>query len=975
MYYKPEANGLLFVSWFRWRRVLLASALFFMLISIMLLHVHRASAVPIAHELTLSDRAGIMTQKIQLTAGTPSYELDVDGRLTHLILPEGLFVEKYPEGGAIPLLWGSNLFTVWAGESDTFTLTVHRGARSPDLHSEYLHTGFIEMPWKFSTIKPTADGGLIGIAAGYGDSELYMMNEFGEITARSWMNRTELHDVFEISPNQYAVFGVSSEWIQDMTVYRPFAAVYQMVPGEMVWDTGSFQLVRISYFGQFENGIEPVSVLRMDSTDEYLIAVNRLHAGVQVIELLRFKMAENNALNPISRVTISGSDSYTANKVIKARGSDQYLVVGKATDRITNMSYGLIARIGYDPAAGTLSLVDDFGTGGLIKSSLPNAEYVSAAPVGEDRYVLLGTREALEPDDRNPVRSAALAFIREDGSSAAESKSLPELLVPIGYAALTGTPDGGFIVGGRTTFDYSEGTGVPNPRVPIPMLLQSLYPDPDVNKAYLYKFGASLEEQWKQTIGDPGQMIDVTAIHPLTNGDIWVAGGSFQNWGVYLWTGYVTKLLGPATLNGIKPADLTYVELDEQDLHSYLDDTHFTWNISGDVNRIQGVVNRKSGQTVRVDGELLPEGELFNVNLSERVNRVEIDVTAADQHTKKLYILDIVKSLPDRATVIEVTYNGTPLIQYHGQQTFYMPVTSSVYQADLHLTLSHPGATFDIDPTPGVTRTQNGIRIDSLTYGEQLSLLITVTSPEYVHSYWKLIIGSPSNEAELKLLYAQPSSAVVEKVSDRYTVTVPNETSRVVLHPKISDFAFVAHVTGAGFDPNTLAIEVSSLQEGANLVNVVVQAQSGVTRTFVIEVIRGLSPRVAEVVPSLMLIDNASYEITLSSLTTDAAIYYTVDGSDPNLSSTLYDPLSKPRLIPGYTLKAIGVKQGMRDSPLLIFTAPYHEYPGSPDIGYVLGKINERVDVDGGGFGPSDVKFWLGKIKPVKVVPVLPAVR
>ncbi|WP_461479569.1 chitobiase/beta-hexosaminidase C-terminal domain-containing protein [Paenibacillus sp. PvR148] len=940
-----------------------------MLISIMPpVHVNRANAMPIEHELTFSDRAGIVTQNVNLSAGTKSYEHVVGGSLTHLILPEGLYVEKYREGGAIPLLWGSNLFTIRAGESDIFTLTVHRGAKSPDLHSEYLHTEL--MPEKLSTITPTEDGGLIAIAANSGYSELYKMNEFGKVTAMSRMDRTELHDVFEISPNQYLVFGVSSEWINEKTIYRPFAAVYKMVPGELVGGAGSFQLVKISYFGQFENGIEPVSVLRMDSTDEYLIAVNRVHAGVQVIEMLRFKMNANSALNPISRVTIAGSDSYTANKVIKARGSDKYLIVGKATDRITNMSYGLVAHIGYDSAAGTLSLVNDFGTGGLIKSSLPNVEYVSAATVGENRYVLLGTREALEPDDRNPVRTAELAFIREDGSSAAESKSLPELFVPTGHAALASTPDGGFIVGGRTKFDYSEGTGGP-----IPMLLQSLYPDPDVNKAYLYKFGASLEEQWKQTIGDPGQMIDVTALYPLTNGDIWVAGGSFQNWGDYLWDGYAAKLLGPATLHGIQPAGQTYVELDEQDLHSYLDDTHLTWKVSGDVNHIQGFVDRKPGQTVRVGGELLPEGEMFNVILSERVNRVEIEVTAADQHTKKRYTLDIIKSLPGRTTVIEVTYNGTPLTQYNSQQTFYMPVTSNVYQADLHLTLSHPAATFDIDPTPGVTRTQNGIRIDSLPYGKQLSLLITVTSPEYVQSYWKLIIGSPSNEAELKRLYAQPSSAVVEKVSDRYTVTVPDETSRVVIHPSISDFAFVAHVAGAGFDPNTLAIDVSSLQEGSNLVTVVVQAQSGVTRTFVIEVIRGLGPSAAEVVPSLVLIDNASYEITLSSSTADAAIYYTVDGSDLTLSSALYDPLRKPRLIPGYTLKAIAVKQGMKDSPLLVLTAPNHEYPGSPDISYVLGKIKDRVDVDGGGFGPSDVEFWLGKIKPVKVVPVLPAIR
>lgn len=258
-----------------------------------------------------------------------------------------------------------------------------------------------------------------------------------------------------------------------------------------------------------------------------------------------------------------------------------------------------------------------------------------------------------------------------------------------------------------------------------------------------------------------------------------------------------------------------------------------------------------------------------------------------DFHYKKLYTLDITKSLPNQATVTGVTYNGTSLIPYERLQTFYMPVTSSVYQADLNVILSDPLATFDISQPEGVTRDLNRIHIDSLPYGQWLTLALTVHSVERIPSQWTIIIGPPSNEAEL-------------------------------------------------------------------------------------DVIRNQSPAVGAVVPFLRPIDHMWFEVALSTLPADAAIYYTVDGSDPALSSELYDPVNKPRLLPGQTLKAIGVKQGMRNSPMLVLTGPELEYPGSPDISYILNKINDRVDVDGGGFGKSDVEYWLGKIKPVKVVPVLP---
>jgi len=51
-------------------------------------------------------------------------------------------------------------------------------------------------------------------------------------------------------------------------------------------------------------------------------------------------------------------------------------------------------------------------------------------------------------------------------------------------------------------------------------------------------------------------------------------------------------------------------------------------------------------------------------------------------------------------------------------------------------------------------------------------------------------------------------------------------------------------------------------------------------------------------------------EITLTTTTSGASIYYTIDGTDPTISSLLYNPASKPVLAASATFKARGFKAG-----------------------------------------------------------------
>lgn len=865
MYHTPEDCRRLRIRLPRRKRVPLVAALIFLLSMVMLLQVSRANAGAIEYEFTFTDREDTELDSLHMTPERRVYEIVLPDSATQMNVPEGLGVDMYYEWSTIPLLRGSNQFTVRDHEAsdDPYQLTVYRGVKSPILHSADLGTDTRMLEELSPAAQPTKDGGLIILGPNNGDrAELYKTNEFGEITAKSTLYGTRLHDVSEIGENQYLVIG--NRTTEGSGSDQPFAAVYETFPGKGLY--GYFEPMYELELGENEEEFVPVSIAHTDSDDEYLVAANRMIDSVPAIALLRIAIDENDQLNIISETDISSADSYFASKIINARDSEHYLIVGQATDRATHMSRGLMAKVGYDDADGTLALVNDFGTEGLMRSNDPDVEYVAAAAVGADRYVVLAAEAS--PEAGGP--SARLLFMKEDGSPAADDKPLPDLLIPYGTAALAGTPDGGFVVGGSTKLESLFPQGEPGPLWMPPVF------DPDVNKGYLYKFGPLLEEQWKKTIGSPFGMYDVTGLMPLENGDIWVAGNQFRPFAPTY--GYITKLLGPATFNSIEPAGGTYAMLDEADSHHYLDDTYLTWNIYRSSTSVQADVNRMPGQSVSVDGKLLPEGEPLVVSDidPEGGKQVEIEVTAADQQTQKRYTLNIVRSLSDPATVTRVTYNGTPLVLYEDRNMFYLPVTSSVYQADLELTLSEPDAVFEVMPAEGVTYDSNHIRIASLPYGEQLILSVTVTSSEQTQSFWTIMLGPPS-------------------------------------------------------------------------------------------------PTAAPVIPSLKPIGNMSFEVTLATATSEAGIYYTLDGTQPSAEvSELYDPLHKPRIMPGWTLKAVAVKQGMQNSLVLVLDLPLPGRPGLTNVNDVLRKINERADVDGGGFGQSDVIYWLGLIQPVRVVPEVP---
>ena len=89
----------------------------------------------------------------------------------------------------------------------------------------------------------------------------------------------------------------------------------------------------------------------------------------------------------------------------------------------------------------------------------------------------------------------------------------------------------------------------------------------------------------------------------------------------------------------------------------------------------------------------------------------------------------------------------------------------------------------------------------------------------------------------------------------------------------------------------------------------------------------------------------SAQDVTMNCATTDASIYYTLDGSDPDESSTLY---SSPLAVPATTtIKARAYKSGMNPSPVAtaVYTINIPETVASPTFDPPAGTYTSAQDV------------------------------
>ncbi|WP_240421694.1 cadherin-like beta sandwich domain-containing protein [Paenibacillus periandrae] len=108
--------------------------------------------------------------------------------------------------------------------------------------------------------------------------------------------------------------------------------------------------------------------------------------------------------------------------------------------------------------------------------------------------------------------------------------------------------------------------------------------------------------------------------------------------------------------------------------------------------------------------------------------------------------------------------------------------------------------------------------------------------------------------------------------------------------------------------------------------------------------------------------NDTTKQVTLTTSTEGAAIYFTLDGSEPTTASSLYNSSNKPNLLPNQTLKAIAVKNGMITSDTVSFAGKARK-----TITNILNSILNKADQNSDNiFDQSDVRALLNQVEPVR---------
>nr|WP_281367795.1 cadherin-like beta sandwich domain-containing protein [Saccharibacillus deserti] len=249
------------------------------------------------------------------------------------------------------------------------------------------------------------------------------------------------------------------------------------------------------------------------------------------------------------------------------------------------------------------------------------------------------------------------------------------------------------------------------------------------------------------------------------------------------------------------------------------------------------------GASIRVNGIEHASGTPFTAeNLISGSNYFNIEVTAQDGVTSRLYKLLIVKAPSDVADLANLAVEpGTLSPAFTNANTAYsVHVPNSVSHLDLTAMLSDTSASLTVDGAPHKSGTPYG---KTLRVGLN-TVTVKVTSESKTREKTTLvtIMREASSNADLKALdvSAGTLSPVFNRSQTQYAVTVENEVSQLGLIPAADDDNAQLSLNGLPVENGT--VQTVQLQTGINTVNVTVTAQDGRTvKTYTVTVVRKAS--------------------------------------------------------------------------------------------------------------------------------------
>ncbi|WP_236336639.1 cadherin-like beta sandwich domain-containing protein [Paenibacillus auburnensis] len=299
----------------------------------------------------------------------------------------------------------------------------------------------------------------------------------------------------------------------------------------------------------------------------------------------------------------------------------------------------------------------------------------------------------------------------------------------------------------------------------------------------------------------------------------------------------VRKLSGDASLTNLtaSPAGLSPIFNTNQ--------SDYTLKVANAVTTAEFTPTAAADAELKVNGIAHPSGTPFSItDLAAGNNKYQIEITAQDGITKKVYSLVILRAPSDVADLSGLSVSsGTLTPAFNNNETGYsVEVPYQVSSLGVTPKLLDAAASLSVD---GNAHQDNTAFTKSLSVGLN-TVKIVVTSQSGAREKTTLIniIRKASSNADLSNLVL--SKGVLNPVYDKnqtgYAVTVANQVSELTITPTPEELQATVSLNGnliAGAQPRLV-----NLQVGVNEFNVQVTAEDGVTsKNYVLTIVREAS--------------------------------------------------------------------------------------------------------------------------------------
>ncbi len=249
----------------------------------------------------------------------------------------------------------------------------------------------------------------------------------------------------------------------------------------------------------------------------------------------------------------------------------------------------------------------------------------------------------------------------------------------------------------------------------------------------------------------------------------------------------------------------------------------------------------------------------------------------------------------------------------------------------------------NISPKPYVAQDFN----NSVTY--------TVTAANGTERTWTVTASLPADTTAPEIVGATALGNTITLEFDDYIGSILNENgftlakaNRVIQNNEVNAVTYSDNIVNVEFVNN-----FDGLEQGEYILSIAAESLTNVssvnnnalTYNFTLGSVEKVATPTADKSGEV----TSGTQITLSTTTDGATIYYTLDGTEPTLSSTVYSaPIS---ITSALTLKAIAIKDGMSDSDVL--SVSYTIKTTQTGGGGGGGSSSQTVNVNIGG---KDVK-------------------